>query len=593
LIGRRLSHFEITAKLGEGGMGEVYRARDARLGREVAIKVLPRAFVADAERLARFEREARVLASLEHPNVAAIHELGQDGEVRFLVMELVAGETLAERLERGPLPVEEALDVALQVAAALDAAHRQGIVHRDLKPGNVMIDDEDRVKLLDFGLGKVMVAAGDDDEAATPAYDSTLPGALIGTPGYMSPEQVRGRPVDSRADLWALGVVVWEMLTGRRLFRGVTPGETLAAVLDAEVDFAALPPATPPAVRRWLERLLVRDAERRLRHPGDAWLLLDEAVRQVDEDERAAAASAGSFRLTIEICRQLHRGHLVPEMLGDDVPYLDNRRDSDVLVVCLPGIGGDHEQFREVIERSPFRALSVSPYGWAEGARWRLPLPLRDHLTILRRVFDDAVRRLRPRFTVLSGFSSGGDLALRLPLEGAGEVTAPDAVLAIGPNLSLRTCFYTARLAAIRSESPDELLASLREIGASAETLEEWLLLQPFLFEVAKRFHAHVPALRLVARGIVEPFEADGTAPFAEWYRALRQRGIAVRALFCGTSFDLEGLSALRMAHLESAAFGPDFAEADLVEYRERTHMQLLDPELVTEHVRELLAAAG
>jgi serine/threonine-protein kinase len=276
MIGSTLSHFRITAKLGEGGMGEVYRAEDTRLGREVAIKVLPQSLVADPDRVTRFEREARALASLSHPNIAALFEVGREGGVQFLVMELAAGETLAARISRGPLPVGEALPIALQIAEALEAAHDQGIVHRDLKPANVMVGAEGRVKVLDFGLAKALEpgsgTAGAADLAHSPTltYQATEAGVLMGTAAYMSPEQARGRPADGRSDAWAFGLVLLEMLTGRQVFAGETLSDTLAAVLRGEPELRDLPRDVPPAVRRLVARCLRKEPRRRLQAIGDA-----------------------------------------------------------------------------------------------------------------------------------------------------------------------------------------------------------------------------------------------------------------------------------------------------------------------------------
>jgi serine/threonine protein kinase len=294
MIGRSLSHFEITAKLGEGGMGEVWRARDTRLEREVAIKVLPAAFIADSERRARFEREAKVLASLNHPNVGGIYDLVESGGSRALVLELVEGPTLAERIAQGPIPIDEALPIARQIAEALEAAHALGIVHRDLKPANIKITSEGNVKVLDFGLAKAL-RAEPEPEAAGLSQSPTIGhatqlGMIIGTPSYMAPEQARGLPTDKRADIWAFGCVLYEMLTGASPFGGATDSDTLAAVLRAEPSWQPLPEATPLAVRRLLERCLRKEVERRLRDAGDARLELEDAEREPD----AAAGSATS-----------------------------------------------------------------------------------------------------------------------------------------------------------------------------------------------------------------------------------------------------------------------------------------------------------
>jgi serine/threonine protein kinase len=223
MISTTLSHYRITDKLGEGGMGEVYRAHDERLDRDVAIKVLPEEVAQDEERLARFEREAKLLASLNHTNIATLHGLEEHEGQRFLVMELAEGETLAERIKKGPIPVDDALPIALQIAEGLEAAHEQGIIHRDLKPANVMVSAESRVKILDFGLAKAWAPEDSDADlthSPTLTAQMTAAGVLLGTAAYMSPEQARGKSVDKRSDIWAFGVVLWEMLTGIRLFRG-------------------------------------------------------------------------------------------------------------------------------------------------------------------------------------------------------------------------------------------------------------------------------------------------------------------------------------------------------------------------------------
>jgi serine/threonine protein kinase len=281
LIGQTLSHFRITAKLGEGGMGEVWQAEDSKLGRDVAIKVLPAEFTDDPERLARFEREARVLASLNHPNIAGIHEVGEDGSVHFLAMELAEGEDLEARLARGPMPVEETIPVALQIAGALEEAHEKGIIHRDLKPQNIKLTSDGRAKVLDFGLAKALDPATEASGASQRLSDSptitlgaTVAGVILGTAAYMSPEQAKGLGADKRSDIWAFGVVLTEMLTGERLFAGETMPETLAFVMSREIDLEALPASTPPRLRSLLERCLDRDPKSRLRDIGEARVAL-------------------------------------------------------------------------------------------------------------------------------------------------------------------------------------------------------------------------------------------------------------------------------------------------------------------------------
>jgi serine/threonine protein kinase len=270
-------------------MGEVYRATDTKLGRDVAIEVLPSAFAEDAERLARFEREARLLAALNHSNIAHVYGFERatlpDGSAGlFLAMELVEGEDLAERLKRGPAPVDEALAIANQIAEGLEAAHEKGIVHRDLKPANIKVTPDGTVKVLDFGLAKAWAgdglgggSSGDLSQSPTLAQTGTAAGLILGTAAYMSPEQARGKPIDKHADIWAFGIVLFEMLTGSRLFHGETVSDTLAAVLTREPDWTRLPSSKPAGVRRLIARCLERDPKKRLRDIGDARLELEDA----------------------------------------------------------------------------------------------------------------------------------------------------------------------------------------------------------------------------------------------------------------------------------------------------------------------------
>ena len=267
---QKISHFTILDKLGEGGMGAVFRGRDERLGRDLAIKLLPAGVTADPERRARFERAARALAALNHSNVAAIHDVGEDDGAPFLVMELASGQSLDELLRTGSVSTDRILDWAMQIADGLAAAHAVGIIHRDLKPANVMVDDDGQVKLLDFGLAKALDEEGsprDDDPTRTSG--GTMAGVVMGTAAYMSPEQARGRALDQRTDVWAFGVMLLEALSGKNPFAGETISDTVAAVLRADIDLGDLGPDIPRPVRALLERCLSREAAERFRDMND------------------------------------------------------------------------------------------------------------------------------------------------------------------------------------------------------------------------------------------------------------------------------------------------------------------------------------
>ncbi len=298
MIGTKLAHYTITGELGAGGMGEVWRAEDEKLGREVALKMLPGEFAGDAERMARFEREAKVLASLNHQNIATLFGLesatpekssfaGLEDprnsisreEVTFLVMELVAGEDLSERISRGPIAIDEAVSIARQIAEALEAAHEQGIVHRDLKPANIKLRSDGTVKVLDFGLAKAWETQAADSSLSlspTMTQHATAAGLILGTAAYMSPEQAAGTQADRRADIWAFGVVLWEMLTGHKLFEGETVSHVLASVLKDEVELDELPDNTPLKLRELVSRCLQRKPRQRLQAIGDARIVLED-----------------------------------------------------------------------------------------------------------------------------------------------------------------------------------------------------------------------------------------------------------------------------------------------------------------------------
>ena len=301
ITGTRLGPYEIVAAVGAGGMGEVYRATDTKLGRDVAIKVLPEAFAKDTERLARFQREAKTLAALNHPNIAQIHGLEERDGITALVMELVEGEDLSAQIARGPIALSDALPIARQIAAALEAAHEQGIVHRDLKPANIKVRADGAVKVLDFGLAKAIdttvVSGATSDAMNSPTLTAaafatvlrepgTQMGMILGTAAYMAPEQARGRVVDKRADIWAFGCVVYEMVTGRRPFAGEDVTETLASIVKDPPDLSA----APPPLRRLLGRCLEKDPRKRVRDIADVWDLVDEPAASAPAVSRAGGA---------------------------------------------------------------------------------------------------------------------------------------------------------------------------------------------------------------------------------------------------------------------------------------------------------------
>ena len=352
--GTKLGVFEIAALIGKGGMGEVYRARDTKLGRDVAIKVLPEVFAAKPERLARFEREAQMLAALDHPNVGALYEFRHEDGIHFLVMQLVEGDTLSDRIDRGPISVRDALPIFAQIAEALEAAHDRGIIHRDLKPANIKVSRDGSVKVLDFGLAKPQEPHKSSSDATTIASESptkvTTDGTILGTPSYMSPEQARGQEVDRRADIWAFGCCFYEALTGRVPFEGDTVSDTIAAILEREPDYEALSSTLPDPILRLLRRALKKDVRNRLRDIGDARIELQELVREreraEDTVEMAAAEPPARRLVTGLFFGAAGFGIALVFMLG--VMWLN------------PGSDPDLADTRAVLE--PIRSLVVLPF---------------------------------------------------------------------------------------------------------------------------------------------------------------------------------------------------------------------------------------
>ena len=338
--GSKIGSYTVVEKIGAGGMGEVYRATDTKLGRDVALKVLPEALAGDPNRMGRFQREAQVLASLNHPHIATIHGLEESGVTRALVMELVDGSTLAERIAQGPLPREEALPIARQIAEALEYAHDRGVIHRDLKPANVKLTTDGKVKILDFGLAKALEgtpAAGDIATSPTLSIAATTAGLILGTAGYMSPEQARGKSADRRADIWSFGAVLFEMLTGKQTFSGETVTDTLAAVVRAEPEWETVPAATPRRIRELLRRCLEKDPRQRLQAIGEARIIIEQVLAHPEADAAAeSAAPAATAQLSwIRAAAWGLAGGLMVAAVAFGV-YLTRQPDAAVLHAAIP-----------------------------------------------------------------------------------------------------------------------------------------------------------------------------------------------------------------------------------------------------------------
>jgi Tol biopolymer transport system component len=438
--GTRLGSYEVVAQIGAGGMGEVYRAHDTKLARDVAIKVLPANFVNDPERLSRFQREARMLAALNHANIATIYGLEQSGGVTCLVMELVPGETLAERVKAGPLSIEEALKIAVQIAEALEAAHEKSIIHRDLKPANVKVTPEGKVKVLDFGLAKAYAGdSGTYDPANSPTLSAaaTMLGGILGTAAYMSPEQARGKSVDKRTDIWAFGCVLYELLTGKQAFHGESTTEILASVLREEPDWRALPAPTPVKIRELLKRCLQKDLRQRLHDAADARIEVEEALTAPAMEEPAPAAKGvralGRRALLLSLCTLL----LGAAVTGFAVwnlkpsPAFPPQSITRTVITLPPG------RVLAGFENGPVVAISPDGthlvYVAAQGGIQRLYLRAMDSLLEAQPI-PDTEAAASPFFSPDSqwlGFLAGGALK-KISVGGGAAVTIYNATVPVG-----------------------------------------------------------------------------------------------------------------------------------------------------------------
>jgi pimeloyl-ACP methyl ester carboxylesterase len=598
MIGARLGPYQVVAPVGAGGMGEVYRARDTRLGRDVAIKVLPSRLSENPQARARFEREARVVSALNHPHICVIHDVGREGEVDYLVMELVEGESLAERIARGPLPIPDVVRLGAEIADALDRAHRAGVVHRDLKPSNVMLS-KSGAKLMDFGLARetrrmgVMARTGSGpgpmSQSPTIATPLTEEGALVGTSTYMAPEQLEGQEPDARGDVWALGCVLYEMATGRRAYEGLTSASLISSIMkDEPRPMSDLAPLAPPGLERVIRACLVKDPEQRWQSAHDVAMALRWPAVEPGATGRAASALIErEFILTAGHVRQLAERN--PRLVGYPVTYVDNQVQSDRLVVFLHGLGADWGQFENFLNASRHRAVAVTLVGFGKLEKRRPTLGLDDHSRVLRMLLREIINECRPKRTLLVGHSAGADQLLRMMHEEAAAGVEVNGLIALGPNVSLDTCFATRLYAKIDAGNPDGTLTILKSLAEHIDTLETWLVVQSYFAEMFIKLGNDLEPLRRYAADLVKPFEEPGD-PLADWYRSAKQRVPHVRLVF--SNEEAAAAEALLARHLESNVLGDDFSEKSFSIERVH-HLALLDFALITRLVDEVFGSIG
>ncbi|HWA57874.1 MAG TPA: serine/threonine-protein kinase [Gemmatimonadales bacterium] len=574
--------YRLERELGQGGMATVHLAHDIRHARPVAIKVLrpELAAIIGAE---RFLSEIRTTARLQHPHILPLFDSGEAAGQLFYVMPFIAGESLRDRLAREKqLPVADAVRIASEVAEALDYAHRQGIIHRDIKPANILLH-EGSALVADFGIALAASRAGGTRMTET--------GMSLGTPEYMSPEQAMGeREITARSDVYALGAVTYEMLIGEPPFTGPTAQAIVARILTERprslgARRETIGPQIEAAVMTALQKLAAdrfgstTEFSNALRQPATAG-----PVARAD----AAPLSAG-FRLSEEVCRRLPRASFDPRLIGTEQTYLDNGVSSDVLVCFIPA-GQPESQYTEILARTRYRAIAPTLRGFEAVATWRPTLTLEAHLTLLRELLRDVVARAQPRFTVIAGFSSGGDLALRFAAAPDPEQRLQvDGCLSLGCNLARATCFVTGWLARLSRPDDEAFLAILREIASGATSLDEWINVCQYALQLVPTFRHDVGPLQAFASGIVAPFERADLLPFAEWYRAASEKGCSLRCVFEDTPMYRDLVRELQLRNLDDRLLGDRYREETLVTEAGTRHFDLVEPSRVERHVDALV----
>jgi serine/threonine protein kinase len=579
-------NFVLGDVIASGVMARVYRARDTRLGRDIVVKVLD---PDPGEHLSveRFEREIHLAASLQEPHIVPLFDAGHTSEgLPYYTMPFVAGESLRARMERGALTTREASGVLRDVARALAFAHARGVVHRDIKPENVLLTGDTAV-VTDFGIAKALVAAGRD----APRHDSTGIGFAVGTPAYMAPEQAVGDPsVDQRADFYAWGIMAYELLAGNHPFvHRVTQHALLAAHLtEVPTPLRELQADMPATLDAIVMACLAKD-------PADRPSAAAELLTALDASDTTSSASPRrriserTFRLTDDVCRRLDRATLDPRVIGDAMHYLENDAPPDILLFCLPGVGEDASQFEHLLATSTHRVIAATQYGFEPATNSeRVALTVEAHMILLGVLLKESVVRLAPAKVVIIGFSSGGDLALRMLADPAEDAVHVDACLAIGPNLSLATCFASKVFAELQSEGSSDALAGLRNLGSDVADLDEWLNLMSYVLYVLRKFGGVHAPLRLFAAGIVSAFMEDPDA-FAKWFRAASSRVTVLRCVFERSAIIVPLVQALRLRNMDSGLLGPHANEDSLVLDSTTDHLALvgrIDP-----HVAAVVAA--
>ena len=594
MIGRTFAHYKIAELIGKGGMGEVYRARDQRLDRDVALKFLSKGGSDDAQRVRRFEREAKALASLEHPNIATVYGFHDEEGLLFIAMELISGSTIEADITEKGLALDRLLVIGIPLAEAISFAHARGVIHRDLKPANVMWDASGRIQVLDFGLAALRHVPPETDPDAT--WDMlTTAGEIMGTVHYMAPEQVEGRTVDERADVFALGVILYELATGQRPFvANSTAGVASAILRDDPASLRELRPDLPADLARVVRRCLEKKVDKRMQTVRDIHNELEDirAGIRTGDSTSSPVQSEGSnspverrMTITTEHVRQLSTR--IPRMVGDCMTYLDNGRRSDVLVVCLHGIGTDQRDFEDVLRHISYRAVSFSLFGFGPAAQMRAPLSYADHNRLAGFLIEAIHQRIAPQVLVIVGQSSGADQCMQIVASPVGERLHPDGLLLLGPSVIPGEGRMSGPYSRLTGD-PADILDLLRTMSARAQDLADWVIMHDYLLRAFGKLETDTTALQEFARTYIIASEDEGT--FFRMFRTAVERTRHLRCIF-GTDDTADSDLALER-HLSDNALGDGYSE-EMIANVPVPHIGLKRASVVLPLVDELVHLSG
>lgn len=593
--GTMVSHYRIVEKIGAGGMGVVYLAEDTKLKRKVALKFLSVDQIHDKSVLQQFTKEAQAAARLQHPNIITVHEVNEHNGVPYIAMAHIEGQSLAEFSANRSMPIAELIELGIQITRGLAVAHENGVVHRDLKPGNLMIDSAGAVKILDFGLA-VLSDIESRKEPESTVTSNPLANRIAGTISYMAPEQLLGQEISARVDIFAFGIILYELITEEHPFEAPSVSEISASILrDTPTDLYSKRSNVPYDLKRIVNRCLAKKPEKRFQTARDVCNELEELSNELKQDAAIIVTGQGpmkadttlreeSFVITTDLVRRLSLKD--PRMIGSQLVYTDNGVSSDALIVYLHGIGNDHRQFSEVLQQLPFRAVSLSLFGFDPSAQLRLPLTLHDHSILIHAWLKELICRLRPRQLILSGFSSGADHVLHFLSSEEFVDIKVTGLLSLGCNLHLDDCFVTSKLADLASGDEDQILSTIKEFSIGATSMRDWLLVHDYLLASFSKFGTQTEPLSQFARDILAPFEDGSMDQFAAWYQACLKRVPHIRFVTDGNG--LKSLDRMLQLHLEQNVLGDDFHE-DTIVRDPVSHMELGQPDVICKHTLALM----